>query len=191
MRSREQVVEGDSERVDEILGLRRLLVEMAALPSLVQLQKKGNKRPASKDELRRARKRALKCKTAYEARAKAKEAWQMMEKREVIQVFLDREATLSNPQSPVSKPLFLDKKSIRWSQVGTGERKQAIRWIAANRTEQQLKDKLKRAKQLYKKKKTPDTEGRVKVYEAAMAEWKHNYKQWKKTANRTDFRFGR
>lgn len=177
-------------RTEEILKLRGELVE-ENLPSLVALQKKGNKRPASKKELANARRRALKCKTAYEARAKAKEAWQFMEKREIIQVFLDREAELVNPANPVMKPLVMDKRKVPWSTLNQREAEQAIRWLAFAKTENQLKELIARAKRSRRKDKSADAEARVKAYEDAMAIWKKNHSGWKKTANKTNFNFGR
>lgn len=180
-----------SHRVEDLLEVRSQLVEMAALPSLAQLQRKGNKKPASKIELRNARKRALKCKTPYEARAKAKEAWQMMEKREIIQVFLDREAQLRNPGNPVPKPLFMDKKRVPWGTLSVQEKKQAAKWIASVKTEPQIQDLIKKAKGLRRRNKTSDSQARVVVYEMAMSEWKRAFRSWKKQASQTNFHFGR
>ena len=173
------------------LRRRQYLTEMALVPSLVDLQKKGNKKPATKKELQNARRRALRLKTPMEARLAAKEAWQMMEKRQIIQVFLDREAELLNPGHPVPKPLFMDKKKVRWSQVGKHERAAAIRWLANTRTESQIVDALKRAKLAKRRKRTPDTIARVEVYETAYKEWKKIHKDWRKRANDTQYHFGR
>jgi len=173
------------------LRQRGYLTEMAMVPSLVDLQRKGNKKPATTKELQNARRRALKLKTASDARAAAKQAWEFMEKRQIIQVFIDREAELLNAGRLVPKPVFMNKPKTKWSQVTKNEKEDAIRWLAYTRTELQIVDALKRARQAKKQKRTPDTIARVEVYETAYKEWKKNQKDWRKMANDTRHFFGR
>jgi len=172
------------------LRQRQYLTEMAALPSLKQLQRRGNKKPATKKELQNARKRALRLKSAPAAREAAKFAWEMMEKAQIIQVFLDREAELISPKHPVAKPLILDKKIVKWSQINKADRDSAIRWIGATKTELQLNTLLKQAKSAKKRKATPDAVAKVAVYEAALKEWKRVHKIWREAANKTRLYFG-
>ncbi len=173
------------------LSESKVLSEMAALPSLKQLQQAGNKKPASKKELLNARKRALRLKSPDEAREAAKDAWETMKKRQIIQVFLDREAELINPKRPVPKPLFMDKKIIKWSKLDRAEKEGAIRWLAGTKTEVQLTTLIKQAKISKRKKITPDSTVKVEVHEAAMKEWKKQHKDWQDTANKTNHYFGR
>lgn len=172
-----------------MLRHRTYLVEMAEIPSLVSLQRKGNKKPATKAELRYARKRALQCRNAQEAFLKAKEAWQFMYKREIIQVYLDREAKLLGLDQPPPKPVFLDAKRVKWSTLKQYEVKAAIKWIA-RKSEDQLNGLLKQAKQSNRLQKTEDSAVRVEVYIAAKKEWKRLHKEWRKRANRIQRWFG-
>lgn len=172
------------------LRKREYLNEMAAIPSLVQLQRKGNKKPATKKELQNARKRALRLKTPSAVRAAAKDAWEMMEKRQVIQVFLDREAELLNPKRPVPKPLFMDKRVIKWASIDQHERKAAAKWLGAMKTEAQLQTLLDQAKKADKKKSTKDSKAKIKVYQEAQVEWKRNHRMWRDSANKTRLYFG-
>lgn len=169
--------------------MRYCLTEMAEIPSLVSLQRKGNKKPATKVELRYARKRALQCRNAQEAYLKAKKAWQFMYKREIIQVYLDREAKLLGLDQLPPKPVFLDAKRVKWSVLKQYEVKAAIKWIA-RKSEDQIKNLLKRAKQSNRLQKTEDSVVRIEVYTAAMKEWKRLHKEWRKRANRIQKWFG-
>lgn len=156
------------------------LQEMARLLSLVELQRRGNKKPATPDELRRARKRAMKLKTPHQARAAARDAWEMMEKRQIIQVFLDREAELRSPRNPTAKPLFMDKKVVQWGKLSDEERGMAAQWIAATKSEQQI------AAVISQLKSDISLNGRAKlnVYIRAAKLSKARHKDWKSKANK-------
>lgn len=172
------------------LRQRGYLTEMAALPSLKQLQRKGNKKPASQRELQNARKRALRMKTPMEAREAATFAWEMMEKAQIIQVFLDREAELINPKLPIAKPLFMDSKRIKWSQLNKYEISGAIKWLGGSKTKPQLETLLKQAKAANKKKPTQDLKIKIKVHEEALKTWAATHKMWRASANKTWMNFG-
>ena len=163
---------------------------MAALPSLKQLQRKGNKKPASKKELQNARKRALRLRTPQAARAAARDAWEMMEKAQIIQVFLDREAELISPKQPVAKPLVMDSKRVKWSQLTKWEREGCVGWLVGTKTEIQMQTLLRQAKTANKKKSTPDSVAKIKVYEAALKQLSERLKMWRASANKIRTHFG-
>jgi hypothetical protein len=156
---------------------------MAALPSLVQLQKKGNKTPATRRELENARKRALRIKTPQGAREAAKDAWELMQKRQIIQVFLDREAELINPKRPVPKPLFMDKKRVYWSKLDKSEKQAGINWLAGSKTEAELELMIKKAKIAKERKKTSDSIAKLAALNASLVLYKKNRKAWRDSAN--------
>jgi len=173
-----------------ILRHRGYLTEMAEVPSLKQLQRKGNKKAASKAELRNARKQALRCKTATEAREKAKDAWSFMRPRQIIQVFLDREADLLGLNQPPPKPMFLEQRRVKWSRLNKREIDAAIKYLAVVKTEDQITALLKQARRLNKEQKTVESKARLEVYEGAFKEWKRLHKEWRKRANRLRRWFG-
>jgi len=162
------------------------LQEMAKLLSLVDLQKKGNKKSATKAELARARKQAVAIKRPAEARNQAQEAYLHMKKREIIQVFLDREAELRNPISPVPKPLFMDKKIVQWAKLDAKDKESAAIWLASAKTERQLEDVIKKAEIALKQKITPNNKARIPVYKKALRIWQDGHKLWKMRAKQTD-----
>ena len=133
--------------------------------------------------MKNARKQALKLKTPYKARKAAKEAWLHMRKRQIIQVFLDREAELRSPKSPVPKPLFMDKKVVQWSRLDRTDRRRATEWLAARKSKEQLTAMIKRAKSSMRKKLTPNARVRIEVYNEAIRMWDTLRKQWKNQAN--------
>jgi len=158
------------------------LTEMAALPSLVNLQKKGNKKEASKQELANARKRALKCKTPEEAREKAKLAWQYMEKRQIIQSFLDRQDELLGIRYKAPKPDFIDQKTVAWASLSDEQVDNAVKWLAAHKTTDQLRSMLVRAKVLARG-RDRDAVARAQIYTKAGAMQKQAHKDWRAAAN--------
>jgi len=160
-----------------------VLNEMAALPSLVSLQQKGNKKEASKKELVNARKRALKCKTPEEARGKAKLAWQLMEKRQIIQVFLDRQDELLGLKYKAPRPDFIDKKAVAWASLSEEQVADAVKWMATHWTTGQLSHLLSRAKDLAKGDRGADARARVELYVRASAMQKQAHKEWRAAAN--------
>lgn len=172
------------------LRQRRYLTEMAEIPSLKQLQKQGNKKNASKAELKNARKQALRCKTAFEAKEKAKDAWSFMRPRQIIQVFLDREADLLGLNQPPPKPVFLEMRRVKWSKLNKREIDAAIRYLAVVKSEDQINTLLKQAKQLNREQKTIESKARLEVYEGAFKEWKKLHTEWRKRANRIQRWFG-
>jgi hypothetical protein len=163
---------------------------MAELPSLKQLQRQGSKKYASKVELKNARKQALRCKTATEAYEKAKDAWSFMRPRQIIQVFLDREADLLGLNQPPPKPVFLDRRRVKWSKLNEREIEAAIRYLAVVKTEDQINTLLSQAKKLDKEQKTSESKARFKVYQGAFKEWKRLHREWRKRANRLRRWFG-
>lgn len=174
----------------KMLRERRYLMEMAELPSLKQLQRAGNKKHVSSAELKRARRQALRCKTATEAYEKAKDAWSFMRPRQIIQVFLDREADLLGLNQPPPKPVFLDQRRVKWIRLNEREVDSAIRYLAAVKTQDQIVALLKQAKQLDKEQKTDESKARLKVYDKAFSEWKRLHAEWRKRANRLKRWFG-
>ena len=163
---------------------------MAQMPSLVQWQRKGSKKAASRAELSRARKRAMRCKTATEAYLKAKDAWSVMRPKQIIQVFLDREADLLGLNQPPPKPVFLEQHRVKWSKLNEREIEAAEKYLSVVKSEDQITSLLKQAKKLNKEQKTIESKARLKVYEGAFKEWKVLHKEWKKRANRLRRWFG-
>lgn len=172
-------------------GLQIMLSEMAMLPSLKSLQKKGNKREASKDELATTRKRVLKCKTPAEALAGAKNAWEMMEKRQVIQMFLDRMDELLGKKYKVQKPDFIDQKVVAWASLTKEQTEAAVTWLAVHKTMDQLQHMLERAKSLFRGDKSKDSEARARIYKMSAEKQKEAHKEWRAAANAKQHYFGR